>query len=73
MKDDLPRDELMKLASDALQQYPGAEVHFKFTCSHCGERCTLEDPNCLYESGICHQCGQETVITKGGFLLALKY
>ncbi len=42
MKDDLPRDELMKLASDTLQQYPGAEVHFKFTCSHCGERCTLE-------------------------------
>jgi hypothetical protein len=59
----------MKLADEALQRYPGAIVHFKFTCAHCGERCMLQEPNRLYEKGICHKCGKETVIERGGFAL----
>ncbi len=69
---DLPRDELMQAADDALKRYPGAEIHFKFTCEHCGERCSLSDPNVLYESGECSNCGQLTPITQGGFSLWLK-
>jgi Zn finger protein HypA/HybF involved in hydrogenase expression len=66
---DLPRWELMKLAQEALERYPEALVHFKYTCEHCGERCTLEEPNQLYEYGLCHKCGQETEIVQGGMTL----
>ena len=64
---DLPREELQKLAEKTLRQMPGAVVHFKFTCAHCGTRCTLSDPNVLYEQGECCECGKLTTIDKGGF------
>jgi hypothetical protein len=66
---DLPRAELQQRAEEALRRYPGAQVYFKFTCVHCGERCTLTEPNVLYEKAECFKCGHETVITKGGFSL----
>jgi len=66
---DLPRDELMQLADDALKRYPGATIHFKFTCEHCGHRCMLSDT--LWENGECDECGQTSPITQGGFSLWL--
>jgi hypothetical protein len=70
---DLPREELMQLAAETLSrliaQHQAAEVFFKFTCAHCGERCMLSEPNRLYETGICCVCGNETTIDKGGFTL----
>jgi hypothetical protein len=66
---DLPRDELMLAADEALRRYPGSVVHFKFTCEHCGERCMLSDENTLWEDGECHKCGKLTPITQGGFML----
>jgi len=69
---DLPRQELMELAAETLRKYPGSEIHFKFTCTHCGARCTLADANRLYERGECGDCGKLTTITKGGFRLDLK-
>jgi hypothetical protein len=69
---DLPRAELLKRAEEALAGYPPEsmpELHFKFTCRHCGERCTLDDANTLYEYGECFNCGKETKIEKGGFLM----
>jgi hypothetical protein len=69
---DLPREELMKSATEAIANCPGAEVYFKFTCAHCGERCILLEPNKLYERGECHKCGQETVIDEGGYMLSFK-
>ena len=70
---DLPREELMQVARDALQQYPGAVIHFKFTCMHCGERCTFEEPNQLYEDGVCFRCGQSTPVSHGGFMIAMEW
>jgi hypothetical protein len=71
MKDyhDLPREELMKRAQEAIRQIPGAIVHFKFTCPKCGERCTFTEPNALYENGECCKCGHDAPVTKGGFSL----
>jgi formylmethanofuran dehydrogenase subunit E len=69
---DLPREELLKKAQEVMADYPPEskpEIHFKFTCQHCGERCTLSDANVLYEKGECYACGKETEITKGGFML----
>jgi hypothetical protein len=68
---DLPRDELMQLADETLKRYPGATVHFKFTCGYCGHRCMLSDPNTLWENGECDECGRTSPITQGGFSLWL--
>ena len=67
---DLPRDEIVAMAQEALDN-GGKTVHFKFTCPHCGQRCTFEEPNRLYENGTCFACGQESKVEMAGFLLVL--
>lgn len=79
---DLPRQELVALANEAIALAneaiakaggsSRAEVHFKFTCMWCGERCTLCEANVLYEEGECCVCGRLTSITAGGMSLHLK-
>lgn len=70
---DLTRNELVKAAEEAVRHWGGhVDVHFKFTCAWCGERCMLQEPNKLYENGECHRCGKETPITYGGFCLVGK-
>jgi rRNA maturation endonuclease Nob1 len=66
---DIPRAEMMRQANKALQDNAESnpEIHFKFTCEQCGERCMLSDANKLYAKGECHVCGHETKIEKGGF------
>jgi hypothetical protein len=68
---DLPRDQLMERAKQVMQEHEqqgiGCEIHFKFTCEHCGRRCMLADPNTLHLYGECDGCGQETEIKFGGF------
>lgn len=71
---DLGRDELMARAQEVLEGFaPGsAEVYFKFTCVRCTERCTLIEPNKLYERGECHRCGYDQPILMGGFDLHVR-
>jgi len=69
---DLPREQLMDLAGEVLKDHPGAIVHFKFTCPHCGTRCTLQMPNVLFEDGECYNCGRTEPITNGGFMVILE-
>lgn len=68
---DLPRDELVKRAQAAMEEWGGRgadiDILFKFTCQWCGERCTLQEPNKLYENGECFACGKSTPIKWGGF------
>lgn len=69
---DLPRDELIDRANAAVDSYNcRVDVHFKFTCPHCGERCMLQEPNMLYENGECHKCGTVSPIEVGGFTLRI--
>lgn len=72
-KGDLPREELIQRAEMVLKEYPpgAAEIHFKFTCQHCGERCTLSKANYLYENGECYKCGKDTPIKVGGFMVEI--
>ena len=65
---DYNRDTIMAMAEKALRDF-GGEVHFKFTCAHCGTRCTLADANLLYEEGECCNCGRMTKIEMAGFSL----
>jgi hypothetical protein len=75
MPSDLPRVELIRLARETVGQLRQegviAWVWFKWTCPGCGTRNTLEMPGVLAERSNCIQCGQETVIEKGGFALAI--
>lgn len=67
---DLPREELIRRAEEMVAGYPcKVDVQFKFTCQWCGERCTFETPNQLFEDGECHKCGKITPVTMGGFSL----
>lgn len=71
---DLPRDELILAAERMMTDLHGeVEIHFKCTCQYCGERCTLEEPNKLYDSIICCQCGKETPIEFGGFMTMQRF
>lgn len=63
---DLLRSEAVAHAEELLQD--GWDVHFKFTCEQCGERCILSDANTLYEYGECYKCGHETKLKILGFL-----
>ena len=64
---DLPRIEAFRRAEALAHQ--GWKVHFKFTCEECGQRCTLEEANVLYEYGECFECGHKTKLDMIGFLI----
>jgi hypothetical protein len=50
----------------------GADCYQKFTCSCCGQRLTMEEPNKFSEAGYCEACDHVTNIKLHGcnFLLA---
>jgi hypothetical protein len=73
MKDlpnNLPREQLMIHAQRTLLKMNGGYCYFKFTCEKCGKRCTLQEPNVLYEQGECCSCGHTGPITEGGYMFS---
>lgn len=74
---DLPIDLLVRNAARVRERdhERGIEtdILFKFTCEHCGERCTLEKPNTMFEKGECFKCGKETVLQYGGYTTVSKF
>lgn len=74
-KNDLPRGDLEDAANYAIAQMAQKGVEaiafFKFTCPHCGERVTFNEPNALYEEGECAKCGIISPVLFGGFDLHL--
>ena len=68
---DLSREQAIEQTNDLIAQ--GWDVHFKFTCESCGERCTLKDVNSLYEYGECFSCGHETKLDRVGYLLVKSF
>jgi hypothetical protein len=67
-----PRAEIMKMADQAIRTHGGpnfARVYFKFSCAHCGERCTFDEPNKLHEQGECWKCHGLTDVVEAGFAL----
>jgi len=70
---DLPKTELLQKAQEVLDRYQGhARVFFKFTCEKCKERCIFDEPNILYEIGICSECGHETRVLDGGMMVEIR-
>lgn len=44
----------------------GGQVFQKFTCSGCGERLAMDEPNVFYKTGTCDKCGALTDIEATG-------
>lgn len=67
-----PINELLAKAAEAVVACGGkADVYFCLTCDGCGKRMYFDEPNKVFETGIC-ECGHETVFTEGGFMLEVK-
>lgn len=66
---DLTYDEAVEMASPLVEA--GAKVNFKWTCKFCGARPIFNEPNTIFRSGECCECGRVTsVITGYGLLVA---
>ena len=68
---DLPRDQIIKMAQDVITK--NCDVYFKFTCPHCGTRCSFNEKNRLYEEGECCKCGKKSKVDFAGFSLHIRF
>ena len=61
-------DHPIKEIKEAIDEHiaRGSICHQRFTCSGCGERLMIEEPNVFYIRGTCNKCGVETDIEKTG-------
>jgi len=64
---DYPLDQIAREVTKHLKA--GLTFYQKFTCSHCGQRLTVEEKNRLFTEGTCDQCGKTTQITHCNYLL----
>jgi hypothetical protein len=61
---DFSFEEVCRAAEDLCEQ--GWDVHQKFTCSGCGNRLTIEEPNVFHRTGTCDRCHAVTDIENQG-------
>lgn len=66
---DYPIHECAARAEKIIQSDPSARVFQKWTCSNCGNRLGMPDPNVFYLSGRCDNCGHVTEIKKCNYML----
>jgi hypothetical protein len=66
---DLPLEECALAAMEHRRQ--GRQLFQKWTCSHCGARNTMSEPDKFYTSGVCEDCDAVTRITHCGYMLVI--
>jgi peptide subunit release factor 1 (eRF1) len=64
---DYPIEECLATAALLISQ--GATIHQKFTCSNCGARQTMDEPNKFFRTGHCEECDSISLITHCNYLL----
>jgi hypothetical protein len=62
---DFPFDEVVSKANKIIEQGQFLVLQ-KFTCQHCGQRLTMDEPNMFFAEGGCDKCGKLTDIRKRG-------
>ncbi len=62
---DFPFDEVVAECGKLLAD-PRTTFHQKFTCTQCGSRQTIGEPNKLFALGLCEECGSTTNIRAQG-------
>jgi hypothetical protein len=63
---DFPWEEVISTVKALLKENPGLRFYQKFTCSGCGNRLTMSEPNHFYPEGTCDNCSAKTDIKKQG-------
>lgn len=70
MKTNFPFDDVVKKATDVQQRArrdgTSAAFYQKFTCSGCGQRLGMDEPNKFFTHGTCDRCPALTDIRKDG-------
>jgi len=63
-----PKDRPVEECLETAQKLwaAGGVTFQKFTCSTCGQRLTMDEPNVFFAEGTCDQCGAVTDIVKQG-------
>lgn len=61
---DFPFDAVRAKADKFVQA--GHDVYQKFTCSGCGARLAMDEPNVFHEKGTCDKCPAITDIKRQG-------
>ena len=64
----MPNDYPLQDCADAAEKLvaDGCQVFQKFTCTKCGSRQTMAEPNKFFTSGACEECGAVTDIAAKG-------
>ena len=66
---DQPRADILAKANEFITAGKGKTcVYYRYTCAKCNARCGFNEPNVLYDVGICSNCGTETIIEEAGFM-----
>jgi len=65
--DDRSIEEVLDLANQITKT--GAKVYQKFTCSTCGSRQTIDQPNTFFAEATCEECGGVTQIKACGMMV----
>lgn len=66
--DDFPVADLVARAERLIQD-GSTKVYFKATCPQCGARPTFAEPNTVYETMECCECGCVFPFTKGNYMV----
>lgn len=63
-----PQDHPFQVIAEAVKLHAskGRLCFQKFTCSKCGQRLTIQEPNVLYKTASCDQCKAITNIEEQG-------
>lgn len=61
---DFPLTEIADAVERLIRQ--GATIHQKWSCSRCGLRLIMDEPNKLFTEGYCQECGTTTNIAAQG-------
>lgn len=69
---DFPIKEVQDQLNERMKLLPPqSKFHQKFTCSGCGQRLTIDEPNVLHAEGTCDKCPAVTKIEKCNYLLVI--
>jgi hypothetical protein len=69
---DFPIEEVVAQVNERMRFLPpNSKTYQKFTCSGCGQRLTIEEPNVFHAEGTCDRCPAVTKITKCNYMLVI--
>jgi len=76
MYKDFPKDEIVRGAEGAIRRYAAAgmeaHAHFKATCPKCNARPMFAEPDTIFDTMECSECGNVFPFVKGNYAIMVK-